>query len=83
MSLIMEGKRSMKKLLLVAVIGMLFSGCATTSEEWNEIWAHENTYKNWEHLKFSWFEYKNPTVETGRMSREQGWWGKPIPGPGE
>ena len=63
-------------------MGMLLSGCAMTNEEWNDLWAHGNTYKNWDHMKFSWSGYNNPTVETGKMSREQGWWGEPVPGPG-
>ena len=73
----------MRSFLVTLFVLLLLSGCATTGEEWNDIWAHDNTYRNWEHLKFSWFGYKNPTVETGRMSHAQGWWGKPIPGPGE
>lgn len=73
----------MKKMILLVVIGMLFSGCAMTSEEWGDLWANDNTYKNWEHMKFSWSGYENPTVETGNMSREQGWWGEPVTGPGE
>jgi len=72
----------MKKLFWFAVMCLLFSGCAMTNKEWNDLWAHGNTYKNWEHMKFSWSGYKNPTVETGKMSQEQGWWGKPVPGPG-
>jgi hypothetical protein len=73
----------MNKLFIIAVMAMLFSGCAMTDEEWNDLWTHSNTYRNWDHMKFSWSGYNHPTVETGRMSREQGWWGKPVPGPGE
>jgi hypothetical protein len=37
------------------------------------------SWKNWDHFKYSWSGYKNPTAETGKMSEEQNWWGKEIP----
>jgi hypothetical protein len=36
-------------------------------------------YKNWDHLKYSWTGYKNPTAETGEKSAGQGWWGIEVP----
>jgi hypothetical protein len=59
------GKGNMKKLIFFAVIGVLLSGCAMTSDEWDDLWANDNTYKNWEHMKFSWSGYENPSKETG------------------
>ncbi|MBW1981774.1 MAG: membrane lipoprotein lipid attachment site-containing protein [Deltaproteobacteria bacterium] len=36
-------------------------------------------FKNWDHIKFSWFGYRNPTAEDLKKSQEQGWWGQDIP----
>ena len=61
----------MKKLLLLAALGLFLYGCSAP--------ARGPSWKNWDHFKFSAWGYKNPTVETGKMSDEQGWWGKEIP----
>jgi hypothetical protein len=37
------------------------------------------SYKNLDHVWFSWFGYKNPTVEDVETTKEQNWWGKEIP----
>jgi hypothetical protein len=60
----------MKKLLLLAILGLFLFGCGA---------QRGPSWKNWDHMKFSWWGYKNPTAETGKMSEEQGWWGKEIP----
>jgi hypothetical protein len=62
----------MKKLLLLVVLGLFLFGCGAKMQR-------GATWKNWDHMKYSWWGYKNPTVETGKMSEEQGWWGKEIP----
>ena len=67
----------MKKLLLIILMGLFFSGCGTAAKE-SQFWEHGSMYKNWDHLRYSWWGYKNPTSETGKKSQEQGWWGKPI-----
>ena len=71
----------MKKLLcLMAFLGLFLAGCGT-AEERAEFWKHDTMYKNWDHMKFSWSGYLNPTQKTGEESQDQGWWGKPIEGP--
>ncbi len=62
----------MKKLLLLVVLGLFLFGCGAEMQR-------GASWKNWDHFKYSWSGYKNPTVETGKMSDEQGWWGKEIP----
>jgi hypothetical protein len=52
---------------------MLIAGCSS------EFYKHDSIYKDWDHVKFSWWEYKNPTVENANMSTERGWWGKEMP----
>ena len=37
------------------------------------------SYKDWDHIKFSWWGYDNPTAEDAKMSDERGWWGEEIP----
>ena len=62
----------MKKLLLLAVLSLFLFGCGAEMRR-------GSSWKNWDHFKYSWSGYKNPTAETGKMSKEQGWWGKEIP----
>ncbi len=68
----------MRRLILLVFIGMFLAGCAGTAKE-AEYCAHSTMYKNWDHLKFSWWGYKEPSEETYRKTEEQGWWGIPIP----
>lgn len=71
----------MKKLLcLVAFLALFLAGCMTTQQT-SEFWKHPTVFKSWDHLAFSWFNYRNPTAETGEKSQEQGWWGEEIAGP--
>jgi len=65
----------MKKLGLLMLLGLFLAGCGTAAKE-SEFWEHDTMYKNWAHLKYSWYGYKEPTVQTGKESKEQGWWGK-------
>ena len=70
----------MRKLFLIMFMVMLLVGCGTAAKE-SEFWQHDTMYKNWDHLRYSWSGYKNPTQGTGDKSQEQDWWGKPIPAP--
>ena len=65
----------MKKLGLLLLIGLFLAGCGTAAKE-SEFWEHSTMYKNWDHLKYSWYGYKKPTLKAGKESVEQGWWGK-------
>jgi len=68
----------MKRLLLLLLLGFFLSGCGAAARE-SEFWKHDSVYKNWDHLKYSWWGYENPTKETGKKSLDQGWWGIEIP----
>lgn len=70
----------MKRFLLLALTALFLSGCGAGAKE-SGFWEHSTVYKNWAHLKYSWYGYQNPTVETGKKSQEQGWWGIPEKGP--
>ena len=64
----------MKKIGVLLLIGLFLAGCGAAAKE-SGYWEHSTMYKNWAHLGYSWFGYKNPTIETGKKSAEQGWWG--------
>ena len=60
----------MKKLVILIFVALLLAGCAS---------QHDSIYKDWDHIKFSWWGYKNPTAEKAKMSDDRGWWGEDIP----
>ena len=64
----------MKKIGILLLIGLFLAGCGAAAKE-SGYWEHSTMYKSWGHLGYSWFGYKNPTIETGKKSAEQGWWG--------
>jgi hypothetical protein len=68
-----KGGKKMKKLIVLLFIGLLLAGCS------DEFLAHDSLYKDWSHVKFSWWEYDNPTAEHAKMSADRGWWGEEIP----
>ncbi len=70
----------MKRFCLLALLGLFLCGCGAAAKQ-SEFWDHSTIYRSWSHLKFSWWGYKNPTVETGKKSLEEHWWGIPIKGP--
>lgn len=63
----------MKQIAFLIVAILLIAGCSS------EFYKHDTAFKDWDHVKFSWWGYKNPTAEDAKMSEEQGWWGEEIP----
>jgi hypothetical protein len=51
---------------------------AAVMPEWQEFLSHNTLYADEHHLWFSWYGYKNPTVEDLFRSYT-GWWGCPVP----
>ena len=72
----------MKRFCLLTLAAVFLSGCGAAAKQ-SEFWEHSTMYKNWAHLKFSWYGHKNPTIGTGKKSLKQGWWGIPVKGPSE
>jgi hypothetical protein len=68
----------MKKLFLLLLTALFLYGCGAGARE-SGFWQHDTMYKNWDHLKFSLFGYKNPSAEKAKKSQEQDWWGIEIP----
>ena len=64
----------MKKIGILILMGLFLAGCGAAAKE-SEFWQHSTMYKNWDHLRYSWFGYKNPTLKAGKESKEQSWWG--------
>jgi hypothetical protein len=68
----------MKKLILTGIIALFLAGCGAGARE-SGFWQHDTVYKNWDHLRFSWFGYTSPNAEVGKLSDEQNWWGIEVP----
>ena len=68
----------MKKLLVITLLVLFLSGCGTAAIE-SEFWKHDTLYRNWDHMKFSWHGYKNPTADVAQKAPKEGWWGIDIP----
>lgn len=64
----------MKRLFLVAIIGLFLSGCGTAAKD-SEFWQHPSMYKDWDHMKYSMGEDRSP--EMTKESKERSWWGIP------
>ena len=60
----------MKKLILVLLTALFLAGCGTAAKE-SEFWEHGTMYRNWNHLRFSWYEYKQPPPSTADTSMKQ------------
>jgi hypothetical protein len=68
----------MKKMIGVTVLALFLMGCGQAATR-SEFWQHKTVYKNWDHMKFSWFGYTSPTAEDRQKAVEQGWWGIDVP----
>ena len=69
----------MKRLLFLLLMGLFLFGCGTTSKQSEVFWQHSSHFKNWDHMKFSWFGYKHPTSEDLQKAADQHWWGIDVP----
>lgn len=61
------------KLFTIMAVTLAFWGCYGT---WFHDWqSYNSSYKNLEHLSFSWFGYQAPTAEDRQDTKEDHWWG--------
>jgi hypothetical protein len=68
----------MKKLVVLGLLAISLAGCGQSAVR-SEFYQHDSLYKNWDHTKFSWFGYKNPTAEDLQKTIDQQWWGLEVP----
>ena len=68
----------MKKTIVTFMLALFLAGCSGTLQQ-SEFMEHDSMWKNWDHMKFSVFGYRNPTEEDRQKSIEQGWWGFEVP----
>ncbi len=68
----------MKKFIVLIMMAMLLVGCSGSLQQ-SEYLEHDKMYKNWDHMKFSWFGHRNYTEEDIQKSIDQGWWGFEMP----
>ncbi len=66
----------MKKILLIAVLCFFLSGCGQAARE-SGFYQHDSMYRDWDHLWFSWFGYKDVSPKEAKESRQENWWGIP------
>ena len=59
------------------MICAFFAGCGAAARE-PEFYKHRTIYADEHHLWFSWSQYKHPTAQDVKETREYGWWGFPI-----
>jgi hypothetical protein len=72
-----EGEKMKMKIVLM-LLALFLASCSGSLKQ-SEFLEHDTMYKNWDHMKFSWFGYRNPTDEDRQKSMEQGWWGFEVP----
>lgn len=68
----------MKNIFLIGILAMLLIGCGHSAKD-AEFLEHKTLYKNWDHAKYSWWGYRNPSPEDLKKSQEQSWWGSEVP----
>jgi len=72
-----DGGNVMKKLMLILILVFFLVGCGRVMR--SEFYQHDTMYRNWDHMAFSWFGYRNTTAEDLQRSDQQDWWGLEIP----
>ena len=68
----------MKKIIILLILGLFLMGCGQSAVR-SEFWQHDTVYRNWDHMKYSWFGHRNPTPDDAVKAAEQGWWGIEVP----
>ena len=68
----------MKKVVALVMMALFLASCSGTLMQ-SEFMEHDTMYKNWDHMKFSWFGHRNPINEDQQNSIEQQWWGFDVP----
>jgi hypothetical protein len=67
----------MKRLLVVMMAVLFLAGCGAAARE-SGFYEHNTMYKDWDHMKFSMFGYKQVSPAEVKESTEQNWWGLTV-----
>lgn len=67
----------MKRWFLVMMAVLFLAGCGASARE-SGYYEHNTLYKSWDHMKFSWGDYKNADQKDGQKSKDEGWWGVTV-----
>ena len=67
----------MKRILVVLLLSLFLMGCGGSLKE-SEFFEHDSHYKNFDHLLFSWFGYRSPSMDDVTKSADDQWWGIEI-----
>ena len=68
----------MKKMVVLIFMVLFLASCGQHFSK-SEFLQHDTMYKNWDHMKFSWFGEGNATNQDVEKSIEQQWWGFEVP----
>ncbi len=68
----------MKKAVVLVTSALLLASCSGSLMQ-SEFMEHDSMYKNWDHMKFSWFGHRSPIDEDQQKSIDQQWWGFEVP----
>jgi outer membrane lipopolysaccharide assembly protein LptE/RlpB len=68
----------MKKLVVLIFMVLFLASCGQHFTK-SEYLQHDTMYKNWDHMKFSWFGPDEATSQDVEKSKEQQWWGIEVP----
>ena len=66
----------MKRILVISMICLFLFGCGQAARE-SGFYQHDSMYRDWDHLWFSWFGYKDVTPQEAQESWYDNWWGIP------
>jgi hypothetical protein len=67
----------MKRTIFLFILLLFLASCSSITK--SEFLQHRTMYRNWDHMKFSWFGYRHPTAKDVKEAKEQNWWGIKVP----
>lgn len=70
----------MKKMIVLIFMVLFLVSCGQSSlMSRSEFLQHDTMYKNWDHMKFSWFGSDQVASQDLEKSNDQQWWGIEVP----
>ncbi len=66
----------MKRFLVIAISCLFLFACGQAARQ-SGFYEHDTMYRDWSHLWFSWFGYRDVSPKEAEKSQEESWWGIP------